>query len=140
MSQREPIDYLLSFLEKETNDGGDSQQNLSQAEGSSEAAGDNSCNDRDVPASPVLLPRHVKFLSSSSLKKRLKKTTNCRFCVRFQFNRDQVETHLKQSELCFNLYARQFRVHSLDSVLVKLYKCMGCSSTGNFQLKREAFK
>ena len=47
-----------------------------------------------------------------------------------------MEQHLSTSEECFSLYIRQLHVTEMDAVLVKLYRCIACSSTGNFQLTR----
>lgn len=34
------------------------------------------------------------------------------------------------------MYLREWKVNELDAVLIKIYRCLKCSRTGNFQLKR----
>ena len=38
--------------------------------------------------------------------------------------------------MCQALYFRQFHVRNLEAVLIKIFRCLKCSSKGNFQLKR----
>ena len=75
----------------------------------------------------------IKHLSSSSLKKRIKKSSNCRFCIRNK-TRESLEQHLNDSEVCYNLYCRMLKVRSIDAVLLKLFPCLGCDKDGNFKL------
>ena len=78
----------------------------------------------------------TKNLSSCSLRKYLFKPVHCKFCSKYKLNRSEIESHLKQSETCLNLYLRHLRVNELNAVLVKLFRCLHCGSNGNFQLKR----
>ena len=97
-----------------------------------------------IPANHNLTPRSylsrlrfiTKNLSSSSLRKHQHKPLHCYFCPRFKFNASQLENHLEQSPVCLNLYLRRLHVNELLAVLVKVYRCMSCSSQGSYQLKR----
>ena len=75
----------------------------------------------------------VSHLSSSSLKKRKFKLSHCRYCCRVR-GRTDLEKHLKESDVCLNLYLRELRVRSLDAVLMKLFPCLGCDKTGKFYI------
>ena len=77
------------------------------------------------PSRARLQIKRAKFLSSSSLKKRLMKVTHCKFCVRNRDTRSQLEAHLMDSELCKSLYMRLYRVNSLNGVLLNMFKCLG---------------
>ena len=77
----------------------------------------------------------IQNLSSASLKKRKKKLTHCRFCPRNILKKDFHE-HLKKNDTCAQLYQRELRVNCVDAVLIKCFKCLGCSQVGNFRLKR----
>lgn len=79
---------------------------------------------------------YFKNLSSSSLRKKTCKPIHCFFCFRYNSRRDDIEKHLKESNECFLLYCRKYRVNVLDAVLIKLFKCLACEKNGNFQLKR----
>ena len=89
-----------------------------------------------TPLASQFNPRIAKFLSTSSLKKKQTKLVDCKYCVKFCFNRCQLEEHLQQSECCISLYKREMKVNCLNGILVKSYKCMACASRGGFQLKR----
>ena len=122
----------------------DSQEQYhTQEPGTPTNLGDNNYNNQDAgtptaesPATTSRQCRLARILSSSSLKKRFKKTSHCRFCPRFRFSRLQMESHLIDSKLCLSLYLRHFKVQELDAVLLKIFRCFACSSTGTFQLKR----
>ena len=132
MASREPIDYLLEALED------DSEDEITDV---SEIVTVSANNRSSHQSTPISSPNHlsklgVKNLSSSSLKKRQKKSTNCKFCIRFKFSREQLEQHFKDSETCCLLYMRQEKVNTIDGIFLKIYKCMSCETKGNFQLKR----
>ena len=69
-------------------------------------------------------PKHSKFLSSSSVKRRRYKPVHCHFCARFKCTRSQLEEHFLQSELCLSLYMREMHVNSFDGVMLKLFNCL----------------
>ena len=118
----QPIDYLLAALSEmdEETDGDD----------------DNICANRPSTPPSLQSPRLAKFLTSSSLKRRQFKPSHCKYCSRFRNNRQQVEEHLRDSELCLSLYLREFKVNKLEAILMKLYRCISCGAGGTFQLKR----
>ena len=92
---------------------------------------------QNEPKTPEQLSKLViKNLSSSSLKKRQIKATNCKYCSRFKFSREQLEMHLKESDTCYLLYLRQEKVNCIDGLLLKLFRCMSCEAQGKFQLKK----
>lgn len=107
---RLPIDYLIEALSQ------DSQQNSSsQNVGvNAQSTVSNSAPTANITRTPTQMTpstirrncRIAKILGSSSLKKRIKKSANCRFCSKFIFSRPQLESHLSQSELCLALYLR----------------------------------
>ena len=135
MAQRLPIDDLLDCLSQES-DVRSTTVTTGAIEETSTSTPPNSQNHRTLPNSPTLDPKYVKFLSSSSLKKKRKKTAHCKYCHKFTFNREQIENHFKDSELCYNLYLRELRVSCLNGTLVKIFRCVSCSTTGKFQVKR----
>ena len=75
----------------------------------------------------------IANLSSSSLKKRTTKSSHCKFCPRYKC-RSSLEEHLKLSDTCLQLYCREFKVRSLDAVLIKCFSCLGCDKIGKFKL------
>ena len=90
-----------------------------------------------APRTPLQVTKfHIKNLTSSSLKKRKFKEQDCKYCFRFKFNRQQLEAHLKASENCQLLYQREWKLNSIEGVLMKIYRCLSCTEKGNFQLKR----
>ena len=58
-----------------------------------------------------LIARH---LSSSSLRRRRHKPVPCKYCPRFMTNREKLEQHLSQSEACFSLYLREYKVTTIE--------------------------
>ena len=92
------------------------------------------------PASYSTRCRIARILRTSSLKKRIMKAAHCQFCVRFRFSRLQMETHLNESKLCLSLYLRYMKVNEMDAVLLKIFRCIACSTKGTFQLKRHLGK
>ena len=75
----------------------------------------------------------ISNLSSSSLKKRTRKLTHCKFCPRYKC-RTSLEEHFKQSDPCLQLYCRELKVRNIDAVLIKCFPCLGCDKMGNFKL------
>ena len=117
MGSNEPLDFLLEALEQELSDSDNEDPNdvvrpvhVSSADLSS------------TPETSRLDPRHSKFLSSSSLRKKRFKPSHCKYCPRFRNNRQQLEEHLIQSDICLSLYLRDAstKSHILCSIL--LYK------------------
>ena len=131
MANKEPLDYLVEALDE-----------LSDSENTSDT-NQNQCNNlRQItnPITPISSPEKIsnlaiKNLSSSSLKKRQKKTSNCKYCIRFTFSSQQLENHMLESEVCASLYMRHERVNTIDGVLLKIFKCLCCCSKENFKLK-----
>ena len=58
------------------------------------------------------------------------------YSTRYKYTRSELETHFEESELCLHLYMRQYYVSKLESVLLKIFKCLACETNGNYQLKR----
>ena len=141
-----PIDYLLEALQSSSdlivddNDGNVSQNTVNFVEA------DNTTNphinlsqDQTTLLAPSSTGRRSKLiirnLSSSSLKRKVTKPVHCKYCSKFKSNRKHLEEHLRIYETCSLLYQRELKVTELDAVLVKIFRCLGCSKTGNFQLK-----
>ena len=156
MAAREPIDDLIDALpqtppedeENIVNEESNSSKSATSNEGqinmdsSSNSQGNTSHTQltSDSSEGNVTPTRNnhliIKNLSSSSLRKRKVKPVNCKFCFRYTHNREQLERHLNENEVCCLLYQRENRVSSLDAVLVKTFKCISCTSIGNYQLKK----
>ena len=140
----EPIDLLLAALSQTTDNGSSGTVTENQNENVGEVALENDEHSRRTAlpsqnSSPINTARRIrlsKLLSSSSLKRKQVKSTNCFFCQRFQFCRKQVESHLTESPLCQALYLRKFKVKHLDGILIKLYRCISCGLQGTYALKR----
>ena len=152
MDELMPLDWLLDAISEDSNHQDSTELSSTTAAGEQnlinnsnpsvpEAEVQNigncgpSSNSSSLPPSP-LNPRLAKFLSSSSLKRKQKKNRHCKYCVKFCFNRRQIEEHLLNTESCSALYQRELKVSSVNGVLIKIYKCISCSSTENLQLKR----
>ena len=138
--ERQPIDYLIEALSQDSQDNNSTQGNRNEDQSSTINLAPNNISPRTPsPMSPATIRRNcrlARILRTSSLKKRIIKHYHCQFCPRFRFSRAQMEAHLKESQLCLNLYLRLFKVNEMEAVLVKIYKCLSCSLTGNSQLKR----
>lgn len=139
MNVREPIDALIEALSESSQ-----ECSISQDENGSL---NNETPDIMSPPSSTVSPasfrrkiRIAKTLSSSDLKKKIIKRVNCKFCSRFQYTRAQVEKHLNESPLCQALYYRHLKVNTMEGILIKLFRCIACSSVGTFQLKRHLGK
>ena len=64
----------------------------------------------DTPSTPIrhsMNPKHSKFLSSSSLKRKKFKPIHCHYCSRIRCTRSQIEQHFAESQLCMSLYMRE---------------------------------
>ena len=157
MNNREPIDALIEALSPTQEDTSNVDDNLVQVNNSN-----NQGHIETTPTSPTLrnvrclspTPQHIPTqvttpktpprqarllidrLRSSSLRRRLFKAVHCKYCDKYEHNREEIEKHLKKSQNCLLLYMREFRVNRLNGVLVKMYRCMACGSNGGFQLKR----
>lgn len=148
MAERLPIDDLLDLLSSQPGAQSPNSCEVQNVENSSNtivATTSNQVNDNintlaSVPATPPASIRRqiqsAKFLSSSSLKRKITKPTHCKFCNRYLDTRQEVETHLENSEVCLALYQRFQKVNNLDAVMVRIYRCLSCGIPGNFQLKR----
>ena len=121
----QPIDYLIAALSQTTDDASVIGANQIRDQRNDDLGTSQNIQNEDpsvpvsVPpentSSPTNTPRRiqlVKLLSSSSLKRKQHKYTNCLYCSRFCFSRKQTETHLRQSELCQALYMRKEKVHA----------------------------
>ena len=125
MAERLPIDNLIDVLSQSQ------EETTSTISGNANAAISNEttaiANDAPSPPStpPISIRRQVqlaKYLSSSSLKRKMKKRTNCKYCNRFSYSRQQLERHLTNSEVCLAMYKREFKVNKIESVLGKTSK------------------
>ena len=123
----QPIDYLIATLSQTTNDGSvvSADQSNNQTNGTLVASQNIQNQDANAPvsvpsqttSSPISMHRHIrltKLLSTSSVKRKQHKHTNCLFCPRFCFCRKQIEAHLKESELCQALYMRKGMIHTKE--------------------------
>ena len=78
------------------------------------------------PRSPVhRSPIIGKYISSSSARRRVLKSTNCNFCNQ-DHDRGSLSVHLEQSERCRILYLRKLHLKSIDAVLCQLFECLFC--------------
>ena len=153
----QPIDYLLAALSQTSNADSaasisDTTNNRDRQPQSNLTVSNNQHNDdagssTQMSSQRTLSPstirrnlRMVKFLSSSSLKKRQIKTSNCKYCVRFCHSRRQVQSHLEESEMCQALSFRLYHVTQIDAVLIKIFRCIACGEQGTFQLKGSPIK
>ena len=133
MAARQPLDDLLELLVTPT----ESDNNVDIIDDTDDIPNLENSQHSNEPITPKKLTKlTIKNLSSTSVKKIQKKQTNCKFCSKFKFSREQVEKHLNESETCFLLYLRQERVNCMDGILLKLYRCMCCGAQGKFQLKK----
>lgn len=67
----------------------------------------------------------LKYISSSSAKRRILKNSNCLFCNR-EVEKIDLENHLNGSSTCQTLYFRKLHVKTVSSVLCLLYSCLYC--------------
>ena len=116
MATRLPIDDLPQE-ENITSSSGTQQTQPIIHNNPDQSEANNSQQDQAVPQSPTTRSRRfrqtIRNLSSSSLRRRLHKPVHCKYCPRYRFNRQQLESHLQESEICLNLYMREHRVNEL---------------------------
>ena len=113
MATRLPIDDLLDELATPPEDGLNNESSISTLESSSNLDGINtgSTSTLDNSTTPIQRKRLlIKNLTSSSLKKRIVKPVNCKYCFRYRNGPQQLESHLKENEVCNLLYQREHRV------------------------------
>ena len=113
MATRLPVDCLVDELDNIPSTSGTQQTQPNIRNNAS----NNSQQVQVMPDSPRTVSRRLRQttrnLSSSSLRRRLHKPTHCHYCQRYRFNRQQLESHLEESELCLNLYMREHKVNEL---------------------------
>ena len=78
-----------------------------------------------IPASPIRSIQVLRYLSSSSAKKRQTKPTHCHYCQHTGTRYNLLE-HLNQSERCSVLYQRRLHVKCNDAVMALLFQCSQC--------------
>ena len=86
--------------------------------------------------SPVKLRRSrvvVNYIKSPSPKKKYKET-HCLFCALNLSTAESLETHLHQSPQCSNCYLNNFRMKTLDPILVSKFGCFFCPSDVNIRI------
>ena len=128
----DPLDQLIYFLENESDgseDAGDNDEQL--------AANVNEVTREERPTpmavSPRVSPRQRPvqiYRRSSSAARRLlnfQEETHCYFCNTNVATPLLLETHFRSSQLCLTKYQRRFKVRSVDSILIILFKCIYCN-------------
>lgn len=83
-----------------------------------------------LPTSPVRSLLVLKYLSSSSAKRRQTKNAPCHFCNN-DCSRLDLSQHLLQSLNCATLYQRKLHCKSIDSIMALLFDCEFCDSKVN---------
>ena len=61
------------------------------------------------------------------------KNENCRYCNIYA-ERIILFFHLRKHAYCSTLYMREYKLKSIDSILIKQYKCINCDDNENFKL------
>ena len=129
----DPLDQLIYFLENESDessDAGDADEQL--------AANVNGVTREERPTPPLALSPRVSprqrpvqiYRRSSSAARRLlnfQEESHCYFCNTNVATPLLLETHLRSSQLCLTKYQRRFKVRSVDSILIILFKCIYCN-------------
>ena len=82
---------------------------------------------------PVQSPRRhnsqlERYLTSSTVRRRKLKDRPCYYCEREE-NGEGFVHHLRRSRSCVRLYMRFLKVHSFETVLLKLFSCEMCGET-----------
>ena len=82
-----------------------------------------------LPVSPTRSNSRLvrNYLSTSSVKRRKIKATDCHFCFRNKNNKT-LGQHLQESETCKALYCRIYRTDDIKTVLVLNFKCLFCQN------------
>ena len=78
-------------------------------------------------------------LSNQNLKERMMKNENCRYCNIYA-EKINLFYHLRKHVYCATLYMRQYKLKSIDSILIKQYKCINCDDNENFKLLKPHLK
>ena len=79
-------------------------------------------------------PNLMKYVSSSSAKKRKQKDDPCSFCAFISVTRNDFLQHLEASEKCRACYLRTRRCKSFENLTVSLFPCIFCEAEGPFRL------
>ena len=83
-------------------------------------------------SSPIKLRRSrvlTNYIKSPSPKKRTKEG-HCQFCNLNFDTAEKLEGHLQQSYHCCSLYLRNYKVKSIEPILVSMFGCMFCKTGG----------
>ena len=102
------------------------------SQGQGQVAVDVPDNSREDPVAPNvhLSPRRsptvLRYISSSSAKRRMRKQDHCHFC-NLSVEKLELEEHLRRSESCKILYFRKLHCKDLNAVLSVLYDCLYCN-------------
>ena len=130
--QMDPLDQLIYCLENESDeseDAGDTNEQLAAN------VNEDTLEERLTPmiasprVSPRLRPVQIYRRSSSAARRLLnfQEETHCYFCNTNVATPLLLETHLRSSQLCLTKYQRRFKVRSVDSILIILFKCIYCN-------------
>lgn len=74
-----------------------------------------------------------QYITSSSAKRRMVKSSNCQFC-NMEINKFDLQNHLENNEVCKILYCRKYRVKEIKSIMVILFNCLFCDQENVRQL------
>ena len=118
MAQNIMLDAMISVLSDMSQDDEDS---LATQEGPAPGTVEAS-----PPTSPGRSMLRLKYISSSSAKRKMIKSTNCCFCVQNYDNPVELRAHLEASESCQWKYFRRFHHKTIDAVLNTLFTCVFC--------------
>ena len=89
-----------------------------------------------IDVSPIKLKRSrvvANYIKSPSPKKR-KKEENCYFCYLNFETAQSLEQHLKQSPRCCQNYLKNFKMKSLEPIMVTQYPCYFCKIPNKIRL------
>ena len=89
-----------------------------------------------IDVSPIKLKRSrvvANYIKSPSPKKR-KKEENCYFCHLNFETAQSLEQHLKQSPRCCQNYLKNFKMKSLEPIMVTQYPCYFCRIQSKIRL------
>ena len=130
----DPLDHLIYFLENES----DKSEDASDTDEQLELAANVNEDTREERPTPIIVSPRVSprqrpvqiYRRSSSAARRLlnfQEKTHCYFCNTNVATPLLLETHLRSSQLCLTKYQRRFKVRSVDSILIILFKCIYCN-------------
>jgi len=89
---------------------------------------------RNLHVSPIRNRQRRVTISSSEVKRNRLKESHCNYC-NLQIDKEDVEFHLLESNICSQFYLKQYRCQSIDSVLLKLFPCLFCSISKTVKMK-----